>query len=477
MSMRSSIVRAVALAAAGAAGVTAVGLAPAAAQAAERSPAARPAVSGFGYQANLFGTKVLVNNVEVRNLREADLQMPCTRQVGVSRVSKSTGSLPIDNDLIKISVSRSTSNTYRNAAKGIYGVRAVNTIGDISLGGTLGGVPTPRVRIQGLQSIADSYFNGKANRGKGAFKYDAEFKYQGLRIDLPEGNPVSDSLDQLFDALGIDPADVYDVVNVPVATLVDVLKTVGTLTIPGLGSISLGDNRGYTTPFAANSQAYALKISVDPELDGLDETRLQLGRARSRISRPVPAGVFRSIMSAMEVNALNGAVRLGGISQKSIPCEGTRGKTMTVRTASASVIQEQLGIALKGIRYTYRGAQKGKVGRGFTAASIDQVSLKVPGTIDVVVKGLSSKVAVLSRDPDKRVVRSTRTTFGSILIDGKKVFPKPNRPVRFDGGIIRMLVQEESNRWGAKVTGLSIQLTQLDVKVDLARVATTFTPY
>jgi hypothetical protein len=475
--MRVSIARSVALAAACAAGITAVGLAPTAAQAAERSPSARPAVSGFGYQANLFGTKVLVNNVEVRNLREADLQMPCTRQVGVSRVSKSTGSLPIDNDLIQVAVSRSTSKTYRNAAKGIYGVRAVNTIGDISLGGTLGGVPTPRVRIQGLQSVADSFFSGLANRGKGAFKYDASFKYQGLRIDLPEGNPVSDSLEELFAALGVDPDDFYDAVNVPVATLVDVLKSVGTLTIPGLGTIALGQNSGYTTAFAANSQAYALKISVDPEADGVDETRLQLGRARSRISRPVPAGVFRSIMTAMEVNALNGAVRLGGISQKSIPCEGTRGKTMNIRTASASVVHEQLGIALKGMRYTYRGAQKGKTGRGFTSSSIDQVSLKVPGTLDVVIKGLSSRVSVLSRDPDERVVRQTRTTFGSILVNGRRVFPQPNKPVRFDGGIIRMLVQEESNRWGAKVTGLSIQLTQLDVKVDLARVATTFTPY
>ncbi|MCD4534394.1 hypothetical protein LRP67_09895 [Nocardioides sp. cx-169] len=476
--MRSSIARTVALAAACAAGLTAVGLAPTTAQAAERPPASRrPAVSGFGYQANLFGTKVLVNNVEVRNLREADLQMPCTRQVGVSRVSKSAGSLPIDNDLIKIAVSRSTSNTYRKAAQGIYGVRAVNSIGDISLGGTLAGVPTPRVRIQGLQSVADSFFNGRADKGRGAFAYDASFKYQGLRIDLPQGSPVSDSLDQLFDALGIDPSDVYDVVNVPVATLVDVLTSVGTLTIPGLGSIALGESRGYTTAFAANSQAYALKISVDPELDGLDETRLQLGRARSRISRPVPAGVFRSTMTAMEVEALNGAVRVGGIAQKSIPCEGTRGKTMTVRTKSASVVHEQLGIALQDLRYAYRGAQKGRTGRGFTSASIGQVSLKVPGTLDVVVKDLSSKVSVVSRDPDDRVKRQTRTTYGAILVDGKQVFPKPNKPVRFDGGVIRVLVQEESNRWGAKVSGLSIQLTRLDVKVDLARVATRFTPY
>lgn len=468
--MKSSIVRSVAVAAACAAGLSAsLTTLPAVAAAPDSAPKA--AVSKFGYKASVFGTKVRVNNVELRTLRDANLQMPCTRKVGVARAQDSIGSLPIANDLIKIAASTSESKTYRDGAKGISGVRAVNTVANIALGGELAGVPTPVLKVQGLQSVADSFFDAKADGGKGAFKSDSSFRYQGLSLDLPEGNPVSDTLNTLFDALGVPADQVFELVNVPVATLVDVLGTVGTITIPGLGAISLGSENPRVGKNFASSEAYALKLLVDATGE---ETTLQLGRASSRISRPVTAGVFRSTMSALELSALGDLVSLGGIAQTSVPCEGTAGRTRTINTATASLVHDQLGVTLSGIKYAYMGLQKGQSGKGFTSATIGKITLNVPSILDIVITGLTSRVDVLAAKPGQRVQRKVTTTFGSITINGEEVLPRPGKPIDFDGGVLRMLVEKERNFYGTKVNGLSIQLTDLDTKIDLAQVSARF---
>ncbi len=468
--MKKSIVRSVAVAAACAAGLSA-SLTTVPAVAAAPDSSAKAAATMFGYKASVFGTKVRVNNVELRTLRDANLQLPCTRKVGVYRAEDSVGSLPIANDLIKVAASTSESSTYRNAGAGISGVRAVNTVANIALGGELAGVPTPVLKVQGLQSVADSFFDAKARGGKGAFKSDSSFGYKGLSLDLPEGNPISDTLNTLFDALGVPADEVFELVNVPVRTLVDVLSSVGTITIPGLGAISLGtENPRVGNNFAA-SEAYALKLLVNATGE---ETTLQLGRASSRISRPVTAGVFRSTMSALELSALGDLVSLGGISQSSIPCEGTFGKKRTISTASASLVHDQLGVTVSGIKYAYKGLQKGKIGKGFTSATIGSIKLNVPNVLDIVVTGLTSRVDVLAAKPGQRVQRKVTTTFGSIKINGEEVLPKPGRPINFDGGVLQMLVEKERNFYGTKVNGLSIQLTDLDTKIDLAQVSARF---
>lgn len=468
--MRSSLARTVALAAACAAGLSA-SLIAVPAQAEDAAPSERAAASRFGYKANIFGTKVLVNNVEVHTLRDANLQMPCTRMVGVERTVSSLASLPIDNELIKVAATTSRSKTY--AANGINGVRAISTVADIELGGKLGGVPTPVLKIKGLESVADSFYDAKAAGGKGAFRSTSSFGYQGLTLDLPEDSPISETLDTLFDALGIPADQVFDVVNVPVATLVDVLSSVGTITIPQLGAITLGtENTRRGTNFA-NAEAYALKVLVDATGE---DTVLQLGRASSRISRPVPAGVFRSTMSALELNALDNLVSLGGISQRSIPCEGTFGKLRTVTTGTASLIHEELGVSVKGIKYLYKGLQKGATGRGFTAAQLGEVRVAVPGTLDILIKGLSSRVDVFAPGKGKEVRKKVSTTFAQIFVNGVDITKtlRPGSGYRFDNGVVRMLVQRDRNYYGTMLSGLVIQLTQLDTAIRLGEVSARF---
>ena len=61
-----------------------------------------------------------------------------------------------ENSLIELSTSTSKTLTYREAGKS--GVRAVNTLGDIKVGGELPGhKPTPLVKIEGLQTVADAF--------------------------------------------------------------------------------------------------------------------------------------------------------------------------------------------------------------------------------------------------------------------------------------------------------------------------------
>lgn len=467
--MKSSIVRSVAVAAACAAGLSA-SLTTLPAVAAPADAAAKPAVTNFGYKASVFGTKVRVNNVELRTLRDANLQMPCTRKVGVSEAQPSIASVPlaIGNDLIKVAASTSESKTYRDAAKGINGVRAVNTVADIKLGGTVAGIATPVLKIEGLQSIADSFYDAKANGGKGAFREEHSFKFKGMSLELPEESPIPQEVQQLLDILNQVTAPIAQIVN----QVITLLQTItGPLEIPGLGSISLGSASGKTGKNFASSEAYALKVLVDATGE---ETVLQLGRASSRISRPVTAGVFRSTMSALELSALGDLVSLGGISQSSIPCEGTAGKTRTINTASASLIHDQLGVTLSGIKYAFSGLQKGMTGKGFTSATIGNVRLNVPNVLDIVIEGLTSRVDVLSAKPGQRVQRKVTTTFGSIKINGQEVLPRPGQPIDFDGGVLKMLVEKERNFYGTKVNGLSIQLTDLDTRIDLAQVSARF---
>src|SRR3954453_21740135 len=116
-------------------------------------------ITPYAYRANTFGTKVVVNGVELKTVKDAQALQKCTRQLRGEIVKgsalSSDGLLPIGNDLIKISPSTSRTQTYHAGTR--YGVRGINLIADISVGGKIGDIQTPVLKIQGLQSTADSY--------------------------------------------------------------------------------------------------------------------------------------------------------------------------------------------------------------------------------------------------------------------------------------------------------------------------------
>lgn len=436
--------------------------------------AAKPSVTRFGYNATVFGTKVVLGGVEVRSLKDALVNRPCTRRTGLESSSSSllsTDVLPEGlRDIVDFSLSTSTTKTYRVHSLGIYGIRATNTLADLSLGGEVLGAPTPQVVIKGLQSVADSHYGGNgAAKGAGAFGYDTSFKYQGLALKLNEDDPISSSLQTLFDILGVDPIEaVNEFVAVPLNALLQVISTLP-LEIPGLGSISLGKATGATTAHGAVSEAYALKIVLDGiDALGVPETTLQLGRAISNISEPVKAGVFRSRMSALEAN-IGGLLRVGGIDQRTLPCEGTAGKVVTRTVAKAGVPQV---LALSGVKYQYKGTQKGKRANGFVSTTIGEVKLL---QANVVLKGVTSRVDMLSRTPNSRVVSKARTTVGKLLIGGEEVsLPALGKWLKFEDstgqiGRLRVNVLDPAadGFFGKHLTGVQIALPGTNTTIDL----------
>ncbi len=277
----------------------------------QRDRGQRGGITPYAYWANTFGTKVVVNGVELKTVKDAQALQKCTRQLRGETVKGSSlgtdGLLPIGNDLVKISPSTSRTQTYHSGTR--YGVRGINLIADIAVGGTIGDIQTPVLKIEGLQSIADSYVDAAANRG-GAdrYGYGSDFGFQGISLEMPSGTAVPPEVQQLLQIVNQAATPVNQVVNQVVQLLTQVG---GTLEIPGLGSLGLGSRHGRTTAHGAESSAYALKIQVNSPVDG-SKTVIQLGRATSRISDPVPSGVFRTTMTALNVN-VGDLLSFGGV--------------------------------------------------------------------------------------------------------------------------------------------------------------------
>src|SRR5262245_56575550 len=291
-------------------------------------------ITPYAYRANTFGTKVVVNGVELKTVKDAQALQKCTRQLRGEVVKGSSlgtdGVLPIGNDLVHISPSTSRTQTYHSGNR--YGVRGINLIADIAVGGKVGNIQTPVLKIQGLQSVADSFVDAGSSRRGDRYGYASDFRFRGISLEIPDGTALPAPVQQLLQIVNQTATPINQVVNQVVQLLVQVG---GTIKIPGLGSLGLGTKHGKTTAHSAESSAFALKIEVDSPVDG-SKTVIELGRATSRISDPVPSGVFRTTMSALTLN-VGDLLSFGGVSQTSIPCEGTSGRTRTKTIKAASV--------------------------------------------------------------------------------------------------------------------------------------------
>jgi len=426
-------------------------------------------ITPYAYRANTFGTKVVVNGVELKTVKDAQALQKCTRQLRgeiVKGSSLGTDALPIPNDLIHISPSTSRTQTYHSGGR--YGVRGINLIADISVGGKVANIQTPVLKIQGLQSVADSYVDAGAANGGDRYGFASDFGFAGIGLEIPAGTQLPPEAQQLLQIVN----QVATPVNQVVDQVVELLTQVGgTIVIPGLGSLGLGTKHGKTTGHSAESSAYALKIEVISPADG-SKTVIQLGRATSRISDPVPSGVFRTTMSALSVD-LGGLLSFGGVSQTSIPCEGTGGRTKSKTIKAASIPGV---VSLSDVQYTWSGRQytegKGKrakdKAKGFVQARIGQVSVPSAG---LVINGLTSRVEMKSRKENAPVKSKASTSVGSILINGAPIAPlQPGETREISGGVLQYAIRSNDNFYGTENEGLQIVLFQQNLVIDLANV-------
>ncbi|WP_210650626.1 choice-of-anchor P family protein [Nocardioides sp. SYSU D00065] len=421
-----------------------------------------PQLTDFGYRGDVYGVKLVTDSVESLNLKDAHAQQLCTRAVGQVVERESAVSVP-DNPLIHVSASTSRTETYVDGDT--HGVRGTNTIGDIAIGGTVGPLTTPRLVIKGLRTTANAF-----NTPQG-FGHAESFTFASISLELldntvvqslpPELQQLLAPLDQVTDTVFTGTQQVAQQVF---QVLTDVTRPIQ---IPGLGTIALGYKNGRANSHNAQSQASALRIEVTA---GDRRQLVELGTARVRMGGPAPVGVFRSGGTAMDYQALQGALRFGNVEHKALPCQGSNGRTQTYQVPHASQLLP-VPVLLDGVTYQVNGDQfrAKKVAKGWSRTAISSVS--VPSA-QLVINDVSSRAAMRQK-AGKRVTSKISTAIGSITVGGQAIaVPAPGEVVELPNGAgeIQRQVVDTGYR-GSQVIALRLTLYSEAVVIDLARTA------
>jgi hypothetical protein len=420
------------------------------------------ALTDFGYRGDVYGVKLVTDSVEALNLKDAHAQQLCTRAVGQVVERASAVSVP-DNPLIHVSASTSRTETYVDGST--HGVRGTNTIGDISIGGTVGSLTTPKLVIKGLQTTANAF-----NTPQG-YGHAESFTFASISLELLDNTVVQDlppELQQLLAPLDEVTDTVFTGTQQVAQQVFQVLSDVTEpIQVPGLGSIALGYENGRANSHNAQSRASALRIEVTA---GERRQLVELGTARVRMGGPAPVGVFRSGGTAMDYQALQGALRFGNVEHKALPCQGSRGRIQTYQVPHASQLLP-VPVLLDGVVYQVNGDQlrAKEVAKGWSRTAIASVSIP---TAQLVITDVSSRAAMRQK-AGQRVRSKISTAIGSITVAGQALeIPEPGGVVELPNGmgeIQRQLV--DTGYRGSQVIGLRIKLYSEAVVIDLARTA------
>lgn len=443
--MNTSFRRAVATASVCAAGLAgALVTTPAADAGPAPQRADRPVKTQVGYKAAAIGTKLLVDGVEVRTAKTAFAQQKCTRYAG-REIVRGTDLNSLGIPLVAGGLTTSRTETYRKG--GVHGSRAISTIAELELGGEFQGQQTPTLKLSGLTSTSDAFRNAD-----GTFGHKEGFRFDGLSIgNLPEQIPAP--LRELLDVLGSTTGDL-------VTGVLDLLTSItgNEIEIPGLGSIGLaGVKNGGANDHSAWSTSHALRLTITATGQ---PTELTLGRARTAISEPVPAGVFHS--SAMGLTLLGGQdlLSLGGLQEQAIGCSGTDGK---VRTHTLDTVRVLGGLAnLTGVEYALMGDQSANgAARGFVSTTIGK--LEVP-SIGLVIDGITSKVTARKPAGTVNVKRKVDTALARLTLDGQELELPTFAGQKIDlgdHGFLEYRVLARNNHKGIEARALVLTLPDL----------------
>lgn len=410
-----------------------------------------PARSPFGYKADVFGTKLLVDGVEVKTLKDGYAQQRCTAVAGRTAAKNSLVSLPEDLvPLVHLALTSQESHTYKKA--NTYGVKGISTFGDIAVGGEVPGLgQLPELKIEGLQAVSDAF------NKNGKFGHKESFDFKGISLVFPDDSVIAGvpGLQELLDIINQVLTPINEIVNQVIDLLTSITGNI--IEIPGLGAIGLGTTKGSVTKHSAVSESYALKILINAT--GNDSV-LQLGRARTRIAKPIPAGVFRGTATGLDL--LSGtSLHLGNLGQRSIPCEGTNGKVQKQTTGHISVLGGL--VDLTGITYKFMGLQKQNgFAKGMIGTSLGSVS--VP-TLGLEITGLASQVNLLKPANTKKVTRQIHATVAKIMLNGEELqLPAIGQSISLGKGSFltyRKVKPGDNNYYGGAVRALTLSLGDL----------------
>ncbi|UUZ58339.1 hypothetical protein [Nocardioides sp. B-3] len=429
------------------------GLAPANAAPGERTA---PTLTNFGFRADVYGVKLVTDNVEAFNLKDAHAQLRCTRAIGRAAEETSVLSVP-DNPLINIAASRSRTDTYKEGDT--HGVRGVNTVGDIRIGGVVGDVKTPSLVIEGLTTSANAFHTPQG------FGHAEAFDFASIKLELLEGTPLQGTpLEALLEPLNRVTDTVFEGTNEVANEIFKVLQSAtAPIQIPGLGSIAgqgawhghqqEGDvggdgarDRGRRRRLAPAARD---RLGQRPHRRPHPGRRLPRGWHRPWTCRPCRARCTSATSSTSRSPARAPRARpRPSRSPRPASCSGSWPASTASPTPTAAA--------------STRGRTSPRASRRSASPT--------PRCRRSARRSTTSSAGVKMRGKENKPVRSTVTSsIGSITFRGQPVaVPEPGQTVELPNGaglIQRQLVK--NSRYGAKSIGLRVQLFANAVVLDL----------
>lgn len=298
------------------------------------SAPAQAAISetNYGFQTFAFGTRALSKDLGVNSGRTAYSYILCTRMAGLDRTNRASAgdavaavNLPSDESpLLHVAGVDSSSSTFK--ADGIRGTQSVNSIAEVVLGELNG----PHLVIKNLTTTAKAWADksGKLHAVSSVSSVDIEAETGVAEVDAVLGQAGAG----IRDLMGLiqDNGGVYE--------------------IPGIGRIHLGAStpldRDVHERFA-RATATILRVELDQT-----NTVVTVGRSYARINKDMPAGVMHGSAYGADIpEGLGGALKVGRLGNRVLPCEGTQGKEITTNLLGVGIqATDQLAFGqLKGI--------------------------------------------------------------------------------------------------------------------------------
>ena len=368
--------------------------------------------TNYGFQATAYGTRVQAPQAQVGLPRTAFSYVYCTRLAGRTQSNSLEDELGLplnaSQPLIKINTVKTTSRSFKDVAHNIAGASQGQTsVGSIVLGGIDGG---PELSFDGLKTVSTAWADN-------AGKLHAKNKVSALDLGLtlPEAPATGTPLDDLLQAVTSTTGNVLDQV---IGALQDNL---GSIEIPGLGTISLG---GFDRHGAGKTTAYASSFLFRLNLYGLDgkksttEDNIELGIGRSwaRITKGVRSGVMSGVGVGSRVQSGKVVGDVGDLAWKQLPCEGTRDRVLTRKVSTAN-----LGLSVPTVLSNSTGSSYGVQGRrgkadAWTRGTVSKFA--VNGT-DLVFEGVVGRTNVHQSSAGGISTNFAGSQIGRILVNGK----------------------------------------------------------
>ena len=414
--------------------------------------------TNFGFQATAYGTRALAQQADLTLPRVAFSYIYCTRLAGKTTQNSLEDEigLPLNDaqPLVKVNAVKSVTRSYKDLAHHIAGAsQGTSTIGSLVIGGIDGG---PELSFDGLKTTSTAW---ATTDGKLHAKNDV--KALDLNLTLPTPPDSGTPLDDLLNA-----------VNGGIGQVIDVLgQNLGGIEIPGLGKISLlkGFNRRGVGKLTAYASSFLIRIQLygqDGKASTLeDNVELNIGRSWARITKGVRSGVMAGVgVGGRETNR-GGLGNSGDLAWKQLPCEGTRGRILTRKVASADFgdMNQATATGMSGSSYGVQG-RRGKA-VGWTRGTVQRFALN--GT-DLVLVGVVGKATVHQSSSGGISTSFAGSKIDKIIVNGKvkATDVTPSNASRVNLGTIpgvskiRLFVRDKWRR-GGNITAVKLTMTEL----------------